>query len=331
MDECTTLNSKLHEIDNEIVFFGNYENQQGENMTVAGIKRLWMELKDIGMFPASECNSRAKRDEDRYMFWVNIEQFMRDMKKAHAFVEAKKLKQKQKQEHASRLEGPPPTPREKSEDKPQAKPQIKPQAKSPSTPQPNKRGRGHGQGEPQLEEKMQSEASNSLVKVTEQKSQTEIPSENTEQVQINEIRIDDNHDDVSVPYHFSDTEDSDTEGKRPIVLMRPAGRHGKTRRRTGSTTSVTSLNLARVREEGDAQVRRRNSMVEEGEIEENKQKSRWYSFENFDDIQQNSPVKPSATGYEKLLLKEVKKHKMVLSRSDSEIKKTESSASQETS
>ena len=51
-----------------------------ENMTVAGIKRLWMELKDIGMFPASECNVRAKRDEDRYMFWVNIEQFMRDMK-----------------------------------------------------------------------------------------------------------------------------------------------------------------------------------------------------------------------------------------------------------
>jgi hypothetical protein len=28
MDECTTLNLKLHEIDNEIVFFGNYENQQ---------------------------------------------------------------------------------------------------------------------------------------------------------------------------------------------------------------------------------------------------------------------------------------------------------------
>lgn len=85
MEECEALNGKLHAIDNEIVFFGNYENQGGENATISGIKQLWSELREIGMFPASECQTRAKRDEDRYMFWVNVEQFMRDMKVCLAF------------------------------------------------------------------------------------------------------------------------------------------------------------------------------------------------------------------------------------------------------
>lgn len=37
-----------------------------ENMTVNAIKRLWIELKELNMFPVTECQQRAKRDEDRF-------------------------------------------------------------------------------------------------------------------------------------------------------------------------------------------------------------------------------------------------------------------------
>jgi len=104
LEECAVLNQKLHKIDHEIVFFGNYENTEPENMTVNAIKRLWIELKEIHMFPATECQQRAKRDEDRYMFFVTMEHFFLDMKKAKLYVEATRLKKAQQEAIKKRLE-----------------------------------------------------------------------------------------------------------------------------------------------------------------------------------------------------------------------------------
>jgi len=76
IEESESMNTKLITIDDEIVFFGNNENQLAPDSTINDIKRLWIELRDIGIFPGSECVKRAKRDEDRYTFFVTIELFL---------------------------------------------------------------------------------------------------------------------------------------------------------------------------------------------------------------------------------------------------------------
>jgi len=98
------MNTKLAEIDAQIVFFGNNENQLAPDSTINDIKRLWIELRDLGIFAGSECVKRAKRDEDRYTFFVTIELFFRDVNKARSFVLAKKEKAKQKAEYLKEIE-----------------------------------------------------------------------------------------------------------------------------------------------------------------------------------------------------------------------------------
>jgi len=99
-----SMNSKLLDIDTQIVFFGNNENQLPSDSTITEIKRLWIELRDLGIFPGSECIKRAKRDEDRYTFFVTIEMFFRDVNKARSFVLAKKDKVKQKEAYLKEVE-----------------------------------------------------------------------------------------------------------------------------------------------------------------------------------------------------------------------------------
>jgi len=72
--------------------------------TINDIKRLWIELRDLGIFPGSECVKRGKRDEDRYTFFVTIELFFRDVNKARSFVLAKKEKAKQKEAYLREID-----------------------------------------------------------------------------------------------------------------------------------------------------------------------------------------------------------------------------------
>jgi len=97
------LAKKLHQIDHQIVFFGNNENSRPPDSTVNDMKRLWVEVKDLKIVPATLCIKRAKRDEDRYTFFVSMENFLKDMKKARLFVSAKNAKDKQKEELAQIL------------------------------------------------------------------------------------------------------------------------------------------------------------------------------------------------------------------------------------
>jgi len=105
IEESTSMNQNLIDIDNEIVFFGNYENQLAPDATINEIKRSWIELRDLGIFPGSECIKRGKRDEDRYTFFVTIELFFRDVNKARSFISAKKDKAIQKAEYLKKIEG----------------------------------------------------------------------------------------------------------------------------------------------------------------------------------------------------------------------------------
>jgi len=88
----------------KLFFFGNNDNQLAPDSTINDIKRLWIDLRDLGIFPGSECIKRAKRDEDRYTFFVQIEMFFRDVNKARSFVFAKKEKAKQKAEYLKEIE-----------------------------------------------------------------------------------------------------------------------------------------------------------------------------------------------------------------------------------
>eukprot|EP01124_Arcella_intermedia_P021812 TRINITY_DN3114_c0_g1_i8.p1 TRINITY_DN3114_c0_g1~~TRINITY_DN3114_c0_g1_i8.p1 ORF type:complete len:405 (+),score=124.39 TRINITY_DN3114_c0_g1_i8:2495-3709(+) len=105
IEESTNMNKKLAEIDEEIVFFGNNENQLAPDSTINDIKRLWVDLRDLGIFAGAECLKRAKRDEDRYTFFVTVDTFFRDVNKARSFLEAKKTKAKQKEEFEKEIEG----------------------------------------------------------------------------------------------------------------------------------------------------------------------------------------------------------------------------------
>lgn len=110
LTECSALTVKLHEIDNQIVFLGDFQNNLPENSTVKALKKLWMELKEINMFTSSDCQQRAKRDEERYMFFVVIEEFLKNMMKAQSYVEAIKLKKMQKDALNKKLEDEQPVP-----------------------------------------------------------------------------------------------------------------------------------------------------------------------------------------------------------------------------
>jgi len=98
----------------KLFFFGNNENQLAPDTTINEIKRLWIDLRDLGLFPGSECTKRAKRDEDRYTFFVTIEQFFKDVNRARSFVQAKKEKAKQKEQYLKELD----TPAEPEKEKP---------------------------------------------------------------------------------------------------------------------------------------------------------------------------------------------------------------------
>ena len=49
-----------------------------------------------GMISESQCSERAKRDEDRFKFFVQISNFVSDLKKANVFVHAKRAKESQR-------------------------------------------------------------------------------------------------------------------------------------------------------------------------------------------------------------------------------------------
>jgi len=98
LNKADSLTKKLHQIDLQIVFFGNNENSRPPDSMVNDIKRLWVEVKDLKLVSGSLSVKRAKRDEDRYTFFVSLENFLKDVKKARLFVNAKNAKDKQKAE-----------------------------------------------------------------------------------------------------------------------------------------------------------------------------------------------------------------------------------------
>eukprot|EP01125_Pyxidicula_operculata_P010175 TRINITY_DN3353_c0_g3_i2.p1 TRINITY_DN3353_c0_g3~~TRINITY_DN3353_c0_g3_i2.p1 ORF type:complete len:1287 (+),score=348.80 TRINITY_DN3353_c0_g3_i2:69-3929(+) len=104
LQECTALTTRLTQISHDILFFGSCENSQPANQVTNDINREWMELHTLGMFPPEECKKRAKLDEDRYSFFVAIDQFVTDVKKARKFMAAKKAKESQLSDYLKKLD-----------------------------------------------------------------------------------------------------------------------------------------------------------------------------------------------------------------------------------
>jgi len=90
------LNEKVMDIEDDIVFFGNHDNDLPEDATTREIKSMWRRLSLVGNVSESNCLERAKRDEDRFTFFVQLQRFLQDLKKAVSFVKAKKEKDRQR-------------------------------------------------------------------------------------------------------------------------------------------------------------------------------------------------------------------------------------------
>jgi len=107
-DLAFKLNEILHEIDQEICFFGNNENDSSENPTIIEIRKMWNLLQQKDMIPKEEAAMRTKRDEDRFTFFTHVERFLQDIKKAQTFIQARNKKTKQNEEYQRRITSPPP-------------------------------------------------------------------------------------------------------------------------------------------------------------------------------------------------------------------------------
>jgi len=106
-DTAVMLNEVLHEIDQEICFFGNNENDLPETPTIVEIRKMWNVLQQKDMISKEEAVTRTKRDEDRFTFFTHVERFLQDIKKAQTFIQARNKKTKQNEEYQRRITSPP--------------------------------------------------------------------------------------------------------------------------------------------------------------------------------------------------------------------------------
>jgi len=109
------FNEVLHKIDEQICFFGNNDNDLPENPTILEIRKMWNTLLQKEILSRDECQTRTKRDEDRFTFFAHVEKFLMDIKKARAFIAARNKKTKQNEELARRIASPPSIEEDKEE------------------------------------------------------------------------------------------------------------------------------------------------------------------------------------------------------------------------
>jgi len=100
------LSSHLYDIDDQIAFFGDNYNDQPPTQTILEMRKMWKNLNQLGILPEKESSSRAKRDEDRYTFFINISTFVTDVKNAYNFLEAQKEKENQKVAYQKHVDSP---------------------------------------------------------------------------------------------------------------------------------------------------------------------------------------------------------------------------------
>eukprot|EP01126_Amoeba_proteus_P025915 TRINITY_DN2572_c0_g1_i1.p1 TRINITY_DN2572_c0_g1~~TRINITY_DN2572_c0_g1_i1.p1 ORF type:complete len:617 (+),score=140.04 TRINITY_DN2572_c0_g1_i1:316-2166(+) len=97
------LTNFINQLDDDILFFGNHQNDQPENAMIREIGAVWNSCATLGILTPEVARTRAKRDEDRYTFYLLLQSFFADIKKGHVFVIARKAKEKQRLEKEKRM------------------------------------------------------------------------------------------------------------------------------------------------------------------------------------------------------------------------------------
>lgn len=105
IDSVRLLSTYLQEIDSVVVFLGDFKSDS-ENATTADLKKQWLECHKLNILTQPVCETRSKRDEDLYMFFSSIHQFLAEFKQANAFVVAKREKEQQQNDYNRAILGP---------------------------------------------------------------------------------------------------------------------------------------------------------------------------------------------------------------------------------